>query len=378
MNVFYIAINTIKSNISDKKTLIMMLLMPIVIILILGNALKSVDNFSVTNLGKTTVYYYNADNKEISKNFDEFLKNKSIKDILNVKKVSSYKKGKELVDKGEGNSLIYINSNYSDNIEANKKGRIEIYESKSSTTRNQIIKSLIDSFNDGANTVEVSSQISRMRTSYVEKNNISKKYLSVNGKSPRAIDYYSVTMLMMILLYGANYGSAELENLFFDRVGKRIKTTATKTYQHLLGVVLGVIFTLILQAVVLVLFTKYVYGANWGGHPILVLGIVSSFAILAASIGFLFMIITGDDKRASMLISVTAPIFTFVSGGYVKVPFSDGSIIKYVPNNLAQSGLFNMIYKGVTSTAENSIIILLGMSIVLLAIASIVGRRRVA
>ncbi|KHD34666.1 permease [Clostridium acetobutylicum] len=378
MNVFYIAINTIKSNISDKKTLIMMLLMPIVIILILGNALKSVDNFSVTNLGKTTVYYYNADNKEISKNFDEFLKNKSIKDILNVKKVSSYKKGKELVDKGEGNSLIYINSNYSDNIEANKKGKIEIYESKSSTTRNQIIKSLIDSFNDGANTVEVSSQISRMRTSYVEKNNISKKYLSVNGKSPRAIDYYSVTMLMMILLYGANYGSAELENLFFDRVGKRIKTTATKTYQHLLGVVLGVIFTLILQAVVLVLFTKYVYGANWGGHPILVLGIVSSFAILAASIGFLFMIITGDDKRASMLISVTAPIFTFVSGGYVKVPFSDGSIIKYVPNNLAQSGLFNMIYKGVTSTAENSIIILLGMSIVLLAIASIVGRRRVA
>ncbi|URZ02472.1 ABC transporter permease [Clostridium felsineum] len=378
MNIFYIAINTIKSNVTDKKTLVMMLLFPIVLILILGNALKSVGNFSVTDLGKTTVYYYNADSKEESRNFDEFLKSKEIKKILNVKKVSSYNEGKKFVDNGEGNSLLYIDNQYSTNIENDKKAKIQIYESKNNATRNQIIESLINSFNDGANTVTVSSKIARMRTNYVNKDNLTEKYLSVKGKAPSAMDYYSVTMLLLILLYGANYGSSELQNLFFDRVGKRIRTTATKTYEHLIGVVLGVMFTLILQALVLVLFTKYVYGANWGSHPILVFGIVASFAIFSAAMGFLFVIATGEDKKASMLIGIVSPILTFVSGGYFKLPISDASIVKYVPNNIAQSGLFNMIYKGTTTTAESSIIILLAISVVFLAIASILGRRRMA
>ncbi|PJI08116.1 MULTISPECIES: ABC transporter permease [Clostridium] len=378
MNIFYIAFNTIKINLSDKKVLIMMLLMPIVTILILGNALKSVDSFSVKDIGKTKVYYYNADSGKISKSFDDFLKNKSIKEILDVKKVSSYNKGKSLVDKGEGNALLYIDKDYSNNVEKDKKSKIQIYESQSSKVRNEIVKSLVDSFNDGANTVMVSSKIARMRTNYIEKDNVNEKYISVQGKSPRAIDYYSITMLVMILLYGANYGSSELQNMFFDKVGRRIKTSAVKTYEHLAGVVLGVIFTLILQSVVLILFTKYVYGANWGGHPFIVLGVISSFAVLAASMGIFFMTLTGDDKKASMLISIVAPVFTFVSGGYFKFPFADSNLVKYVPNSLAQSGLFNMIYKGTTVTAENSIAILFVMAIVVLAVSSILGRRKMA
>lgn len=378
MNAIYIALNTIKINLRDKRTLLMMLLLPIVLILILGNALKNTSDFSVKDIGKITVYYLNNDNGNMSKSFDEFLKDKQIKEILNVKSAKSYDEGKKLVNNGSATAMLYINNSYSSNINGDKKGKIEIYENEKDSLKNGIIKSVIDSYNDGANTVITTSKLTRGRTSYVESHNITEKYINIEGKSPRAIDYYSITMLVMILMYGANYGSSQIQELFYDRIGKRIKCSGTKTSQHIVGVVSGAIFTLLLQALVLILFTKYAYGSNWGSHPFIVMGAMVGIAVLSTSIGILFMCLTGDENKASGLLNFIIPIFTFVSGGYVKLDFTSIPIVNYVPNQLAQSALFNSIYGGSISSAESSILVMIVMSAVLLIISAAAARRKLA
>lgn len=377
MNAIYIALNVIKINLRDKKTLLSMILFPMILIIILGSALKSA--FSVEDLGKTTVCYLNSDNKEASKSFDEFLKNKQIKEILDVKNVKTYNEGKKLVNDNKATAMIYIDSNYTENYQNDKKNKIQIYQNEKSTVRNGIVKSVIDSYNDAANTIMTTAKLTKGRPSYVESNNVKENYISVEGKTPRAIDYYSVTMLILILMYGANYGASEIQNLYYDHIGKRIKSTGTRTFEHLVGVVFGVIFTLLIQALVLVVFTKYAYGANWGDNPFIIVGVMAAMSIFSTSMGILFMSFTGDDKKASGLIGVITPILTIISGGYFKIPgLSDGVLAKSIPNGMAQSALFNSVYGGSISDAWQSVGIIIIMAAVMLGVSSLVARRKLA
>ncbi len=376
MNIINIAKVTILRNLRDKRSLVMSLLLPIVLIMILGSALSSA--FSVQSLGKTTVYYYNADNGDVSKNFDDFLKIKDIKDIINVKNVKSYNEGVKLVNSGEGTALIYIDKGYSDNINKDSKGTIQLYESKSDSVRNSIVNSVIDSYNTAANTMMTSSNIAKKRMEYVTSENVKENYLTITGKTPRAIDYYAVTMIVMIIMYGASYGCSELDEIYFKNIGKRIKTTKVRAFEHITGVVLGAIFTVLLQGVVLVAFTKYVYGANWGNNPLPIILIMIALSILSTSIGVMVSAVIGDSERANSLIRVIVPIFTFVSGGYFKIPLGNSPILNYVPNKLAQTALFNTVYNGSWSVITNNIIMMFILSAVLLIIAAISGRRKLA
>ena len=376
MNIINIAKVTILRNLRDRKSLVTSLLLPIVLIMILGSALSSA--FSVQSLGKTTVFYYNADNGEVSKNFNDFLKIKDIKDIINVKDVKSYNEGVKLVNSGEGTALIYIDKGYSDNINKDSKGTIQLYESKSDTVRNSIVNSVIDSYNTAANTMMTASNIAKKRMEYVTSENVKENYLTITGKTPRAIDYYAVTMIVMIIMYGASYGCSELDEIYFKNIGKRIKTTKVRIFEHITGVVLGAIFTVLLQGVVLVAFTKYVYGANWGSNPLPIILITIALSILSTSIGVMVSAVVGDSERANSLIRVIVPIFTFVSGGYFKIPLGNSPILNYVPNKLAQTALFNTVYNGSWSVVTNNIIMMFILSAVLLLIAAISGRRKLA
>lgn len=378
MNWIDIAISTIKIKLRDRKALVTTMLLPIVLILILGSALKSTDAFSIKDFGKTTVYYLNDDKNLAGKNFDEFLKEKDIKDILDVKSVNSYSEGEKLVDEGKGIALIYINKDYSNNIENDKKAKIQLYESKYNSVRNSIVENIVDSYNSGANTIIAASKITGKNEGYETSNNVKDKYIDIAGKTPRAIDYYAVTMLVMTLMYGTMYGCTDLDELYFKKVGQRIKTTSINTFEHLFGVVVGEVFFLLIQAIILMLFTKYVYGANWGNNLVTIVLAMLGLATMATGIGIMFGAITNDAERGASLLKIVVPIFTFISGGYYKIITVDSKILDYIPNNLAQTALFNTVYGGSSAAAQNAILTMFVMAAIALIVASLAGRRKAA
>lgn len=379
MKIFYIAQNIVIRNIRDRKTLLISLLLPIVLIIILGSALK--DEYTTSDFGKTSVLYVNKDRGSMAESFDKFLKYDEIKKIIDVKKSSSYEDAVKSVNNGDAEAVIFIDKNYSKEITDGNKGKIQIYADKNAAVKLQIVKSLIDSYNDGANTVMVTSQIASSNTQYTESDNIKENYLSVDGKIPRALDYYAVTMLVLTLMYSANYGCGELENMFFKNIGSRIKTTATKGYEQIFGIILGTIFTLLLQAAVLVLFTKFVYGANWGSNPIMIIMTIVALSIFAIALGVMLTALIGEADKASSILGVIVPIFTFVSGGYYKMNIDNAVFekIKYfIPNNLAHTALFNSIYNGSLSDARQCILIILAFAAAAFIVAVISGRRKLA
>lgn len=385
MRIFHVTFYTILRNLRDKKSMASMLLLPIVLILILGTALSG--QFKTTNLNSIPVCYLNNDKGSMSQYFDDFLNSEEIRDMLEVERVTTFDEGKKLVGEKKAKALIIINESYSEDIKSGKKANIEVYTSKYTGFSNSIVQNIIESYNQGANTVGAMQILNAPEFKYTRTESIVESPISTDGKRPAAIDYYAVTMLVMILMYGTQYGCHGIGEDYLETKGKRVKSTPIKPYEQFIGIALGHIFTVMCQSVVLILFTKYVYKVNWGSNMAGILLISFTLSVLSIALGILFTVLLRDRMKASAVISLLVPIMTFLAGGYVPLNVGDSVFarIMYIsPNYLAHTALFNTIYgQPITSniqllsTAE-CIGILWIITIIMFVIASVSGRREIA
>lgn len=384
MNIFHVAYYTVLRNLRDRKSMASMLLLPIILILILGSALSS--SYSVSAIGKTSVAYLNKDAGEGSKYFNEFLKNEEIEKMLRITNVETFEEGKNLISNNKVSGLIVINEDYSDLLKAGNKGIIEVY-SGNKGFRVSFIQNIIDSFINGANTITAMQRLGSTSVNYSRVSNIEEMPITTEGKLPRAIDYYAITMLAMILMYGALYGCHGIGEDFIEGKGKRMRTTPIKPFEIFIGKTIGTVFSIECQALVLILFTKFVYKANFGENLGTIIFISLTLATFSTGLGAMLAMVIGDRMKASSILSLAIPVFTFISGGYTKIEAGNSifSKIMYLsPNYLAQSAMFSTIYgEPVTSNIQllNStqcIIMLWILSAILFLIASVFGRRRMA
>lgn len=385
MRMFHVAYYTILRNLRDKRSMASMLLLPIVLILILGTALNSA--FSAQNMDSIPVCYLNNDKGSISKSFDDFLDSKEIKDMLTVNKVATFDAGKKLVSDKKAKALIVINENYSDDVQSGKNADIEVYTGSYNDFYTSVVRNVVDSYIYGANTVGAMQKIGAQELNYTRTESIAESSVTTDGKTPRAVDYYAVTMLVMILMYGAQFGCHGIGEDYFEEKGRRIKSTPIKPYEQFIGITLGNVFTIMCQSLVLILFTKYVYKANWGGNIPAILLISFTLSVLSIALGMMLTVLIKDRNKASSLLSLIVPIMTFIAGGYARIQAGNTAFAKIMyisPNYLAQTALFNTIYgQPVTSNTQllgtaGCIGVLWTITIIMFLIASVSGRRRIA
>lgn len=380
-NIFTIAHYTILRYVRDRKTLSSMLLLPIMLIILLGTAL---DKYFITSkIDPIKVALVNKDKGEISKSFEEFLNIKDIKEILIVEEYEDYDKALERVKNKELEALIYIKEDFSKDITAGNKANIQIFGSKYATFKSNVVQNIVDAYVSGANTTEAMYKIAGpeiiKNIQYENKKVIKDESFSVSGRKPRAIDYYAVTMLVMTLMYGTMYGSYSFGEDNFEATGIRIKTAPVKYTEIFIGKALGIVFTLFWQFMTLILFSKYVYGVNFGNNLAVIIFICLTLSMLATSLGMAVCTIAKNEKLAGALLNIIVPVLTFIAGGYAKFDVDPNSLfskIRYIsPNHLAQTAIFNNIYGGSAAETHNMIITMWVMTIAFIIIASLFGRR---
>ncbi len=382
-NIFTIAYYTILRYIRDVKTLTSMLVLPIILIIILGTALDKY--FTVSKIDPIKVALVNKDKGDVSKSFEEFLKIEDIKAILQVERYEDYDKALEELKDKDLSALIYLEENLSENMKEGKENTIKILGSKYSTFKRNVVQKIVDSYVNGANTMEAMYKIATpdaiKDVKYENKTTIKEEIFSITGTKPRAIDYYAVTMLVMILMYGTMYGSYSFGEDNFETIGTRVKTTPVKYSEIFIGKCLGIVFTLFWQFTVLILVSKYMYKANFGTNLWIIIFICFTLSVLATFLGMAVCTIVKNEKVAGAILNIAVPVATFVAGGYTPFPVEPNSIfekIRYMsPNYLAQTAIFNNIYGGPSAQTQSCIVIMWVMSAVLIIIASLFGRRLV-
>lgn len=240
-----------------------------------------------------------------------------------------------------------------------------------------MVKSIIDTYSSSANSFEALGKINAKDFSFMQHSNISEESVTVSGKKPSAIDYYAITMLVMIIMYGSIYGNFAIDKSYYSSVGNKIKSAPVRLGSIFLGEGIGVVVTIMLQVIVLLLVSNFAFGVNFGNSIPIILLVSLSLSVLSTILGMFACMVTKKGLLGLALLNVLVPIFTFLSGGFVKVNFSGiiGSIAKLTPNSLATNAIFKDIYGGASAEVYLSLLGIWIISVILFAGAMVIGRR---
>lgn len=386
MNIINQIYYTAKRIITDVKPVLTKLITFIVIILILGSAFS--EAFKASDLDTVKIVYYSDDT---GVNGEEFIHRlteiKSIKSLVELKEISSFKDAKEMVKNDKAEAFIYIPKEFSEQVENQEDSNIvEVYQKKHSGVNAAIVQNVMDSFTNGVNTAGIVYKMTGSLDNYNfgTDNGLQVESLS-DSKTPTAMGYYAVAMLLMLLLYGAEYGRVYIGEDYLGTLGERIKIAPINPFWQYVGKIIGLSFVSLFQGVIIVLFTKYIYHVDWGngftgkgflGNGIfLLLFIIFTFSFLTTTFGAMLSIVTKDVIKAGSIVTFTTIAFTFLAGGFVVMDF--GTLQYLSPSYYAKTAIFNLVYQGDFNIAYQNIGIMWGITIVIVLISILAaGRKR--
>lgn len=327
-----------------------MIMLPLVLIFILGNSLKLL--YSPINIGgdSSTLAVYSTDAHEF-KSIENFLKgNKSFRQCIKIVKVNQKEKAMKELKERKYDAFIDVESR-------------KVYSNAINTVDASLIQSFIKTYNFSGN-------------KNIQFSNIKNMYNSANRRMD-AIGYYSITMLVMIILYGAEYGIDSVD----DDKGMINKTISLpmRREKMIIGRNLGAILVIFVSSIIVIVFSKFVYGAYFGSNYFLLMLNVILFLFFSVNLGSAICFIVKDGETASYIIQTLAIIFTFLGGGYFTTGFFNTNLKKISflsPNYAEQNILFEIIY-GYGKNVTGFYLQIIVLSLIVFGITVFYGRKHV-
>ncbi len=404
-NIYYQFVHSLKCIFKDTKPLISKLLTFSLVILVLGSAFG--DAFDST-VEPVQVGILNEDSGDFSETIVNILEplgtldpdaeakedtneedeaengtDVSIGEWMKVYRVASEEDGQRLAgdsdipDENKIAAMIHFGEDFSDKVYSDEEESIPITikTGRSSQVESTVVKCVFDTF---VNSLNADFAVQKhFDASLPENLDIENGYktMETDAKStPDAMSYYSIAMLMMVLLYGAEYGCNSIAEDYLGVIGERIKITPIKRYQQYIGKMLGMCVATTLQGLLIVLLTGLVYGANWGSNYLALLGVIFSMSCASVALGAFLCMVTRNGARGQSLVSLLVIACTFLAGGFVKM---DMGALKFIsPNYYAQTAMFNSIYNGDTGIAMQNIGVLWLFVIGASGVAILLSRRK--
>lgn len=367
-------------NVRDKKGNIMMILFPLVLMFILGSALSSMFSKPM-HLDNVKILYYADQSSQIAKAFEQFIK-QSEKMGMFFTQSNNIEDAKEDIKRLGYTCLIEIETQEDQNT-----GTIKLYKNNRYKFTANLVQMMINAFAQRYNAVNTimsnnpqaaaviinpPAENEEMPQSYVEAVTVNR------GRRPSSMDYYAVTMLTMIIMYGSITGNWSIKSEKTLKTGNRILAAPVRKYELITAKAISGIFITLIQALIVIMASKYVYGAWWGENMGAVLAIIISQIIMAISMGTSFAFMFKSEAASSGIINAAIPVIVFLGGGYVPLESFGGflSDISYIsPVKWINQSIFRIVYSNDYSLVSATIIINLSVSIILAAAASFMTKR---
>lgn len=375
-------LNTVKINFRDRRSLIFMILFPIVLTLILGTALSSVIGYSNTaEQLHSHAALINQDHGTMAAEMEKFFRSSSVKNVVRTTNYSSLSAAKADLQKQKLDAIIVINKGFTQAVQQGTGKQLDFITS--GDLESSVIKSIAQTYLQRVNAhrsaaaAAPSTASTTQQPAAIQQSLITDHALSLNGKVPSSSDYYAVTMLIMIILYASAYGLNVVRESTLSPIGYRISSLPGRQVNYLIGKTLGQLATVFIQIIVLVSFFKFIYHANFGSNlPFIflvcfLLGFISILLTMALALMF-------SCDTADTILNLIVPVATFLAGGYGKLSFLDTNPItaalnSWLPNAVAQNLIFHNIYGGADLSAAGGILklTLTSLAILLLTVAAL-------
>lgn len=333
-------------------------LFPVVIVFMIGQALSS--QFTPQQINKITIGLHD---ETPSSELKSVLQSVALQEMAEVQTFDSLEDGRWAVDKGAIDALVIQTSSKVQVISSSGKSLIYPIIASEMNTKSMDL---------------VLEQMGKTSSSPVTPPHLtlSDTVIETEGKVPDGIDYYAVTTLLQCLFFGAMIGVLSVIRDISNRTSERFIGTPLRHFEYVAGKWLGNALTLFTFGLFILLFTKYVYGANWNGNIPMILLAILLYVIIAVSFGGWIALLTRNTGVSAIIVMFGATFFSLCSGGFARHvgPALEKASL-FSPNRYAQDIIFQSIYGGQTSSTAKAFIVLSFIAIVMLSLSFIMGRR---
>lgn len=198
--------------------------------------------------------------------------------------------------------------------------------------------------------------------------------------SASSMEYYSVTMLVMTMLFGTMFASYGLSEDLLRSVGQRMSAAPLFGFEQYLGKVAGSAFFVWLLGIVLIVATAVFFRVPWFHNFGSLLAVCAAISIFATSLGALSIIVFRSEELSGMILNLIILAWTLFAGGFIILPRNRITYILELatPNRIGHNALFNLLYWEQPGVTAQSIGILLAMSVMAGCAAILIERRRMA
>lgn len=435
MHIKDIVIKDIKKILYDRKTLAILMLMPIVLTTILSFALKGTfdtdggfkepiklalvknyDNSFEKEKFKSMIMndIENYGQVEINKYLEEMDPDKIISDVFDnkeIKKILTYvemteSKALKTLEQNEVQAVVIFPKNFIYNTYMNYspamiKNKIEIKTIKTAdnTFAGSIVQNIADSFTEQMSRAVVNKEVynSVLSKYQIESKDINKSIedimqigideedlkieeKSVSGKKPMdSFSYYAMAIMTMFIYFSAGFGGRALLVEKNEYTYQRLNVIGIPVWKMYIGTFFTSFSIAMLQSIILMVYSTLVLGVNWGN----ILYVIITALLLATTIGSMGLLIScitikaNNFKFVNFFENGLVFFMALVGGSYIPI----SQLPKFLQNlsDFSVNGLGIKMYSKIMlgesfSSISTHAVYLVAMSFVFISIALLYSR----
>lgn len=367
MNVWRIALKEIKA-IREIKTIVFLILTPILTILILGSVLTNSFHGSITVGDIRVLYKINSAESELAKSWHAFA-DQAGKTGMKLESANENTDGK----------LEVANNQYVGYVEISDRG-LNYYGNSSNPVESGIAQGMITAFANRyklASAAAENSDLAALMSGNRSPDFVKETSLDA-ARQPRALDYYAITMVTLIIMFSALPAAELISSERKRNTTTRLLASPITKAEIFAGKVAGNLLMNVVCTVIVVLICKYMFNVYWGENLGLVFLVLITEIVFALSVGLGFSYII-KGKAAGSVVMMIIQAGAFFGGSYFPVNEMTGmmkTITQFSPLQWSNTAILQIIYGNGSCTAVNAMLLNLGLSVFLLCAAVIIMRRR--
>lgn len=342
MNLLSIIKASVLRKLRDRKALIFMILLPIILIGTYGIVFENIINPN-KSIGEIKIGVVSK-GSNLEKEYVDFINNiKSSKGFSGVycEVLSDVNVGKKVLSNSKIDLLVEFERNDVNLLKNNSKESL-IAESitKDFIEKTQILRL-------GANKGE--EKLGEINN-YINKNYV--EFKGINDKSEmKALDYFGITILMFVIFMGGTYGVSGIAHLKEDK-GRRILLAPIKAIDVFIGEFLSASIFLIIQTAIVMCFSSIVFEVNYGRDPMILVPIILQ-CFFSVSLGMIIGSFIKVESVAQNIIIIITMFLSFASG--IFFPISKGSLIDTISNIFPNKHILNSTFNIISGSYDNLI-----------------------
>jgi ABC-2 type transport system permease protein len=372
MSFWWLAVKDLLLIGRDKKALLTLIAMPLLLISILGaafgNLLKEGEDVTIKKFSLGVV---NLDEGPLGKVLANEVFAKGLSKQIRVKVYDEVELKKKIKDQKLSVGIV-INSDFTASLMSGKETKVKMITVPNPGIKGTIVQSVIEQFSQ-----TIAVQLEAAKLSFNQSNqggtdfqsifqnlNMQEMSAQMNQKLTQettvekdtkpvgSFQYYAAAMGVMFLLLTVVEGVGAMILEKEQEVYKRLLVSNLSYANYLFGKLLGLIILCLLQAFIIIIGTKLIFGVDWGESVAGVILMTITYVISACGLGVLAGSFIKKEKSFAVAGMFGSQVLAAMGGSMAPIyifPDWAVTIMKVIPNGLALQTYLDLMSGGTLS-----------------------------